>query len=86
MFGREANCCSRVYWIIVLLLLALLTVGGIWESIAGLVWQRPKVSWSDKPITEIRFPVVHFHNFNQIRFNISLSCFVDLFEVHRFNL
>ena len=37
VFGREANCCSRVYWIIVLVLLALLTVGGIWESIAGFV-------------------------------------------------
>ena len=67
IFGPEANCCSRVYWIIVLLLLAVLTVTGTWGMIAGFVYQGPKVSWADKPITEIRFPVVHFHNFNQIR-------------------
>ena len=67
MFGREANCCSRVYWIIVLVhlaLLAILLIEGTFDA-AG----EPRVGLSGEFGGEFHFPVVHFHNFNQIRFH-----------------
>ena len=67
MFGREANCCSRVYWIIVLVHLALFSILLIKEAFDGAL--DPKVGLGGETIMAIRFPIVHFHNFNQIRFH-----------------
>ena len=76
MFGREANCCSRVYWIIVLVHLALLAILLITDTFA--VAFDPKVALKGEPTTGVRFPVVHFHNFNQIRFHY--ASFPDFYE------
>jgi hypothetical protein len=68
VFGKNKSACTRVFWAVVLLFVLLLVVLSIWGHFAYFFSFPIGTMFLDVKTREVSFPLVHFHNLNQVRY------------------